>query len=204
MFRALASCSLSNLSAPAGTPITGLVPPLRAAWTRLTRILYRCGATPHTVTVAKALWQTTLSASAVSGATSVALAADNGAATPAGALAAGDWLCLELGNGTYYLAQASAVSTLTVALAALPAAAALGNKVWSFGAVDDHESSQTNLAANPLVGSQFVADAGRNEWGDPASGICCTLREEQPLMLHSDNPGVAGRFDLISAAYAAN
>lgn len=204
MYRALGSCSLSNLTSPAGSPITALVPPRLAAFTRLTRVVYRCGATAHMLTALKSLWQTTLSALAASGATSVVLTADNGAATPAGALAAGDWLCVELGNGTYYLAQVAAVSSLTCTVAALPAFAPAGAKVWCFGAVGDHASSQTNLTANPAVGSQFPAEAGLNEWSDPASGVCQSLREEMPLMLHSDNPTNQGRFLVVSASYTVN
>lgn len=205
MFRALGGHHASQLTATAGTAITCLIPPRRGAFTRLTRILYRCAGTAHTVTALKALWQTTLASAIAASGTSATLAADNGAGTSAGALASNDWIAIQLDDGNYFLSTLASLSTLTGTVSALPSAAAAGNKVFVFGVPGDHTSSQTTAKPNPVDGSQFLCTASiLNDWGDYASGICQTLSQEEPLMVHSNNATAAGTFELIAASHTMN
>lgn len=205
MFRALGGHHASNLTATAGTEITCLIPPKVRAYSRLTRVLYRCGSTAHTITAAKALASTTLSAAAAGSQAVINITADSGV-TPPGAIAAGDFVCVQLDSGQYHLGKVSSVSTLAITLTAnLPSAAAAGSKVWFLGAVGDHTSSQTANKPNPIKGSQFPCTASvLNDWGDYASGICQTLNQEEPLLVHSNNATAAGTFEQVSAAYTLN
>lgn len=153
----LLAFAFSNLTAAAGTAITALLPPSgtrRPGFTRLNRIMYRCAGTPHTITVMKAFGRTTLASAVAASGTSITLATDPGAGTPSGNLANGDWLCIELDDGSFFLSPLSSLSTLTMTVNSLPAAAAVGNRVWTFGVPGDHTSTQTNPRSQnaPLSG----------------------------------------------------
>lgn len=206
MFRALQGFGFSNLTATAGTAITALLPPRARAFTRLTKLLYRCGATAHTVTVLKTLGSTTLSAAAAGSQAVINLTADPGTGTPAGAIAANDFVCVQLDSGEFFLGKVSSVSTLAITLTAnLPSAAAAGNAVWFFGAPGDHTSSQTTTKPNPAVGSQYPATASiLNTWDDVASGLHQTLNQNEPLLVHSNNATAAGTFEQVTGSHTMN
>lgn len=205
MFRALGGHHASKLTATAGTAITGLIPPRRGAFTRLCRILFRPGATAHTVTMLKALGQTTLAVAAAASATSITISADPGTGSPSGNLANSDWICVELDDGSFFLSAISSLSTLTMTVGALPAAAAAGNRVWTFGVPGDHASSQTTAKPNPITGSSFLSTASvMNDWGDAGAGICQSLNQDEPMMVHSNNATNAGTIEQVSAAYTQN
>lgn len=206
MHRALGSCHLTGLTAAAGTAITGLIPPRRAAFTRLTRVQYRCGSTAHTLTFLKAFGKTVLAAGVAQSGTSITLAADPGAGTPSGNLANGDWVCVELDGGGFFLSPVSSLTGLTMTVNALPAAAKAGNRVWTFGVPGDHPAtSQTTLKPNPERGSALTCTASAlNDWSDVASGMCQSLEQDSPLMVHSNNATAAGTFEMAAASYTLN
>lgn len=205
MFKALGSHCESKLTATAGTPITALFPPRRGAFTRLIKMLYLAGATAHTLTVLKCLGKTTLSAAAASSATTVVLTADPGTGTPASGIATNDWIAVQLDDGTFFLAKATGVSTLTITVAALPAGAAAGNNVYFFGAPADHASSQTNPKVNNVVGSAFTCTASvLKDFSDVAAGLHMSLNQNEPIMVYSDNATAAGELQQATAVYTSN
>lgn len=204
MTAVLAGHTATQLTATAGTAITCLIPPRKRAFTRLTSVLYRCAGTAHTVSLMKAFSRTTLAAAAAASATTVVLSANPGTGTPAGAIANGDWIAIKLDDGSFFIATVT-VSGLSMTVAALPAAAAAGNDVFFFGVPGDHTSTQTNPKPNPIKGSQIVCTASvLNSWTDPAAGLCQSLEQYSPLMVHSNNATAAGTFELISAVYSSN
>lgn len=211
MFRALSSYAASKLTATASTAITCIIPPHRRGRTRLTRILYRCGSTAHTITVMKALGSTTLTAAVAASGTSITLAADPGTTTAAGAIANSDWIAIRLDDGSVFLTTISSLSTLTMTVNALPSAAAAGSKVWFFGVPGDHASSQTQSTvatispATILKGKLFLATVSvMNDWGDAGASIEQTLNIDEPLVVHSDNATAAGTFELVSGVHTTN
>jgi hypothetical protein len=200
MFRALGSFSFAGLTASAGTAITALLPPRQRAFTRLTRILYRCGGTAHAIVVLKSLAQVTLTANAASGQAVINISSDPG-------MAANKFVCVELADGTYHLGRVSSVSSLAVTLSAnLPAAASSGAKVWFFGLPGDHPvSSQTTTRPTPVLGHTVTCTASiLNAWEDYGSGIAQSNNQEEPLMVHSANGTAAGTFELISGCHTIN
>lgn len=210
MHRALGSFHAGGLTASAGTAITCLVPPHPRGYSRITRALYRPGATAHALVFMKAFGSALLAAAASASATEITLASDPGAAAntpdgvaaPSGTLATNDWLCIQLDNGSYFLAQAT-VSGLVCTVAALPAAAAAGNRVWTFGAVGDHPvSSQTTHKPNPIKGFTITTTASAmNDFGDAASGILQSLAPNMPLAVYSANGTNAAVLELLTASY---
>lgn len=206
MFRALGSFSFGKLTATADTAITALLPPRNRAFTRLTSMYYRAGATAHTLTALKAVGTTTLSSAAAGAQAVINLTADPGTGTGPGAIAANDFVCVELDSGEFFLGKVSSVAALAITLTAnLPSAAAAGKSVWFFGAPGDHVSSQTTVKPNPAVGSQFRGTASTLEkFEDFACGICQTLNQFEPLMVHSDNATAAGHFEQVSGCHTLN
>lgn len=206
MFRAFNSFQTGGLTAAAGTAITCLIPPYNAnSYTVLTRVMYRCAGTAHAIVYMKALGVTTLAADAAASATSVTLSADPGTGTPSGNIATGDWVCIQLNDGSYFLATVT-VSGLVMTVAALPAAASSGNKVWTFGVPGDHPvGTQTNPKPNAIKGYTITATVSvMNDWADYAAGLLRSLTKNSPLMLHSANGTAAGTFELVSAVHTNN
>lgn len=213
MYRALGSFNFGGLTASSGTAITCLIPPHPRGYSRLTRVQYRPGATAHALVFMKAFGSTTVTTAQVATDTTVILAADPGAAaqtpdgiaSPAGTLATNDWLCIQLDDGTYFLAQAT-VSSLTCTIAALPAAVSVGNRVWTFGATGDHPvSSQTTQKTRNTKGFTITTTASAmNEYGDYAAGILQSLAPNMPLMLYSANGTNAGVLEAVSGVYTTN
>lgn len=210
MHRAYGGFQFGGLTASSGTAITALVPPHPRGYSRITKALYRPGATAHALVFMKSFGSALLAAAAAGSATEITLASDPGAAAntplgvaaPSGALATNDYLCIQLDDGSYFLAIAT-VSGLVCTVAALPAAAAAGNRVWTFGAVGDHPvSSQTTHKPNPIKGFTITTTASvMNEFSDAGSGILQSLAPNMPLMVHSANGTNAGVLELLSGSY---
>lgn len=211
MHRALGGFQFGGLTATAGTAITALVPPHSRGYSRITKALYRPGATGHALVFLKSFGSAELTAAVAASGTSITLDRDPGGTTgtpdevaaPCGAIANGDWLCIELDDGSYFLTTLSSLSTLTMTVNALPSAAAAGNKVWTFGVPGDHPvSSQTAQKPNPIKGFTITTTASvMNEFSDTASGILQSLAPNMPLMVHSANGTNAGVLELLSGSY---
>lgn len=210
MFRALNSCQASGLTASANTAITALIPPRARAFSRVTHVMYRCGTTAHTITLLKSFLPTsgavsTLTATVAASGTSATVNADPSVGSPAGALANGDWVAIQLDSGEYFISTISGLASLTFTVNALPSQASAGNKVYAFGVPADHASSQTTQAPNPIKGSSILCTASvMNDWSDFASGLIQSLAQEMPLIVHSNNATAAGTFELVSGDHTIN
>jgi hypothetical protein len=205
MYRAVGTFYGSNLTAAAGTPITFMAPPSREGYTLLTAFIYKAAGTEHTVTVMRSLEATTLSASEAAAATVIDVTAAPGTGTPAGLIAANDWVVIQLDDGNFFLVKVSSVSANAITIAtALPSAAAASNAFWFFGAPGDHVSSQTTLKTNHAVGSQYKTGTSQTiTRADYAAGLLRSHAKHQPVVLYSDNATAAGQFEQITGAYVA-
>lgn len=202
MYRGNGTFNALCLESESGTPLAVLVPPKANHHARLTFLDYRDGGTRHTLRFMKALWRTKLSGTVAAAGTSATLLANAPSTAPSGDLAVGDWLCFQLGDGTYFLSRVKALSSLTVTVDPFPASAGSGLDVFCFGAPDDHEDDAANAAANPLVGSTAYSDPGEpSVFADAAAGILQTLQTGDPLMVYSDCDRSPGLVRLLSAVY---
>jgi hypothetical protein len=204
MYRAIGpGFHLGGHTSPPDTPITCLCPPYLRGHTRLTSLAYDTGGAQHTLTILKTLGTTTLSASAAANATSLTLTADPGTGTVAGAMAAVDYLCVQLDDDTFAVARIVAVSSLVVTISPmLPAAATSGNYVWFFGQPLDHAGNQTR--SSPTIGVRLLADSAPPMLIDHASGICASTNPYQPLLIHSDNIQTRGTIRAAAGCHTAN
>jgi hypothetical protein len=201
MFRALGNCPLASLTSAPGTPILAHVPPHRKGYSLLTKVLYRAAGTAHSVTVMKELDRTTLSAATAGGASVINLTDDPGTGTVAGAIAADDYVVVELDSGGAFACKVASVSSLAVTLSeVLPSAAAGGRTVWFLGAPEDHASEQQT--GQQTTGLSFDAPASElTDRGDAAAGLCSSPSIWSPLLVHSDNVAAAGQFEQVTAVY---
>lgn len=193
-----------KLSQTAGTAIVRSVYPYsrmgsgRLLRTRVTTLVYTAGATAHTLTVMRPFGQTTLTAAAASGQAVINIAADVQAPSAAGALAANDYVVLELSDGTFQTAIVSSVSTLAITLTAnLNAAMLSGAYVWVFGVAADHTGNTYALAANATTTLDETFNDRPTGWGFVES-----LRNYEPILFHSNNATDAGSIDQVSVSYA--
>lgn len=188
---------IGRTTATAGTRIRVLVPPDPNGYTRLTKVTYTAQGTAHTLTVARPLGKTTLTAYAAPGQAVVNLAADP---NPSGnAIAAGDILAIRETDGVTRLYTVSSVSTLAITLTAnLTVGAALGATVWSFGALGD---------THPLTGRPHDTLDGTasttTSYEDREGGVFATFTYDDPILLDSDNATAAGTFRQVSYSYTA-
>lgn len=204
MRKAVAGVHFGGLTATAATVITAFIPPRVGFFSLLTRILYRCAGTAHTISIQKSLNVTTLTSAAAASQAVINLAVDPGTGTVAGAIANTDYVLVQLDDGTFFLQKVASVASLAITLTTnLPATAAAGNKVWFFGAPGDQPaSSQTTQKRNPLLGYQILATVSvMNDWGDNASGICQSNNPNEPIMISSNNATAAGFFELVAGSH---
>ena len=201
MFRGVSASNYGGgATATAGTKVTVLIPPRRGAFTRLTKVAMRSGATAHSLVILKSLAApTTVSSNAAASQAVVNITADSGA-TPPGTIAAGDFCVVQLDNGSFWLGEVSSVSSLAITMtASLPAAAAAGNAVWFMGAVGDHPArSLTNLKVPPATGYTVVGTASvLNTWGDGTTCLEQSNGTYEPLVLVNANATNASIFEEV-------
>lgn len=190
------------LTQTAGTAIVRSVYPRknraggRNPKTRIGKVMYLAGATAHTLTVMRPLGTTTLSAAAAASQAVINITADAQAPSAAGALAANDYVILELADGTYQTGIVSSVSTLAVTLTAnLTAAAAAGAKVWMFGVAGDHTDTYdlTNGATTTLDSSLP---------GRKGLGFVSSRNAYEPIILSINNATNQGFLLMTNGGYA--
>lgn len=188
----------------AGTKITRLVEPCRAAYTTLTYLEAIVDATAHILTVMRPLGSTTLSAAAATGQAVVNITANPGNYTGYGTadnnIATSDFCAVECDDGLIHHGTIT-LSTLEVTFAGnLPCAASAGNRFWMFG---------TETDVNPFDGLAHprftLAASGRTTFGDAPgdtlAGWIGSFRREEPLLLVIDNGTNATTLERVTAAY---
>lgn len=210
------SLSFGGRTAAAGTAYVGLLYPKLQAFTRLTKFVYRCGATAHTLSFMKALGVTAGTVARVATDTTVTLAADPGTGTLSGALAVSDYLCIELDDGRYFAPRITGLAGLVATIAALPAAVSVGRPIWTFGAPGDQifSTSTQEMTSGMTIpsggqsqncGFQATTTASvDNAYEDPAGGLFCSNNVYEPLLIHSTNLTNAGTMLYVSGVHTTN
>lgn len=183
----------ANLTQTAGTVISQLVKSKGNLKTWIALLKYKVGTTAHTLTVMKAQGPyVTLTADAASGQAVVALSADPGTGTTAGAIAANDNVVLQQDDGSQLMTTVSSVSGLNITLATnLTAKASKGSKFWFYGlTTDGHPQYVTGTSDTETFGS----DAS-------VCGVSGSDRGGEPLIVQSNNATAAGTFVQIQGVY---
>lgn len=209
---ALGSAVLPETTQIADTIITQLVPPLKGAFTGITRLAYTNQGTAHVLTIMRPLNWTTFSADAASGQAVVNVVVNPGAyatswkygrpgATPSVAdnlVAANDWVVYELPDGNYVLDTVASISGLAITLTTnVPTGGVKnGGRLWCFGVTTDL-NPQTTVAHTqfPLPVSATTVFANKNDV------FYRSLNKYDPLILHSDNATAAGTLRRTNVMY---
>lgn len=199
-----------RLTQTAGTKIVRCCEPDQKGYTTLTYLENKVAATAHILTVMKPLGYTTIAAAnAVTGSdTTWVLTADPGDYTGwcigDNAIAANDWLVLELDDGTMLVDTVSSVSSLTMTMttgtSSVQTAAAL-NRVFFFGIETD---------TNPFDGlahARYTMEASGTRIfgdmpGDSIAGFFGSNRRSEPILLVVDNGTNASTLERVCVAYS--
>lgn len=201
----------------ADTVITRLIPPVRRAFTRLTGVHYRAGGTAHTLTVMRPLNKTTLTAAAAAAQAVINIAADpgdypTGSRVADNAIAANDYVVIELADGTHHIGVVSSVASLAITLTAnLPTGgAASGATVWFFGIITDLNPCD-GLAHPQFTLTASTATVLGDQPGEAVAGIVGTVPhpstfsgmngKNMPMILHSGNATAQGWIESCTVAY---
>lgn len=185
----------TNLTATAGTVISALMQARSYLKSWIAEIQYTAGTTAHTITIMKPQGlPVKLTAAAASGQSVIALSALPTVASSGRALAANDTVVLQQPDNSQVIGVVSSVSGLNVTLNAnLANALNSGAKVWFYGlATDGHAQVSAPASATTKFGSDttFVGVAGAD-------------RENEPIIVQSNNATAAGTFVQINGVYLA-
>ena len=200
--------------------------------THVTRLDYTTGAAGHQIGLLRPYNFTTTTAPAASGAGTLVLAADPGlysanykfpvgggltapAGVPDSGLAAGDYLAVQLTDGSWFYSKVTSwnAGTLTVTLTtSLPAVTgggvATGAVVFFFAL---HTTSNVPDRLDPMTGqvnpvwdtTPVTTGVSRESFLGPACGLVPTPFPGAPLLFWSNNLTAAGVLGLISGIYAS-
>lgn len=182
-------------TANAGTAIVSYASAKAGAYTNVLKFSYTNSTTAHTGTLMKDASGTTLSSAA---AASQAVVNVTAALTDGGgnAIASGDYVAVQLDNGTWHVTTFSSAATLAYTLGAnLPAAASAGNKIFCYGVIGDayHDLGDYALAASATT----VVPSG------DVTG--CVMRGRSlgaPVIFYDGNATAAGTLDYIMWGYS--
>ena len=207
----------ASTTATAGTRFQRLIPPKgKNRRTKITKLQYRSGSTAQTLTAMTPLAKTTAYATAAASATSLLLTRDpgsyaanaiaDGLPVPSVAdnlIATNDWLVYQTADGNFYAVKITGASTssgvVTCTVGALQAGGVkVGAPVWFFGIITD-TNPQTG-EAHPLF---LPPTSATTAYGDGASALVQTARENEPILLDSDNATAQSWLDYVSGVYSA-
>lgn len=189
----------------AGTVIRYLVPPDSRGFTRITKLVYTCGSTAHTVTCLRPLGKTTVAAAAASGQTDFVLTANPGTTAAYGGIsngiAANDLVAIRTASdGITRLYTVSSVSTLTVTLSGnLTVALAADDDVWFFGITTDTDGRTG--AAHPAL---LPPASATTSYEDREGGVVASMAKDEPILVNSNNATNAGTLAQVSYCYSVN
>lgn len=193
-----------RLTQSAGTAIVRTIAPKkqraggRQTWrTRIVAIRYTAGLTAHTLTIMRPLGTTTLTAAAAASATVINIAADAQAPSAGGALAANDYLVLELSDGTFQTVTVSSVASLAITIGtALTASMLSGAKVWCMGIATDHNDTYALGASAVTILDGYQLTGRRN------IGLVASQFRYEPIIVYVDNITNAGVLEQVSGFWA--
>jgi len=189
---ARASRNFGRTTQNAGTVIRILTDSLRKLVAKITSLSYTAGATAHTLTFFKAFGVTKLTAAALASQAVIKLAADPGAGTAAGALAANDKLVIEKPDGTLHYAVVQSLSGLDVTLTAnVPTGGFAANaRVWNYGVSGDGNAPTLNAPSGATT-----------PYTDTLAGVMGGGMPGAPIIVESDNATNQGYIERMSVAY---
>lgn len=190
-----ASGGRGQLTASSGTAIVAYAPGKAGAFCNVVKFASTAGATAHTGTLMRDASGTTLTAAAAASQAVINVAA---ALTDGGgnAIASGDYVAVELNDGSWHVTTFSSASTLAYTLGVnLPVAAAAGNKVFCYGVIADafHDNQDHTLTAN----AQVVFPSG-----DVTGSICCGRTAGAPILFYNANATNASTLNYLMWAYS--
>jgi hypothetical protein len=204
-------------TAAAGTRIRYLIPPdpKRVGKTKVTLARYISAGTPHTLTFARPIGRTTVSAVAAAGQAVVNITADPGVTTGltdpfngavigpnTNAIAANDLVAIRETDGVTRFYTVQSVSTLAITLTGnLVKGCAAGDAFWNFGIVGDTDprTGSAHPALLPPVSATTTYQGGSND-----GAVLGTIGTDEPILVDSGNAAAAGTIDQLSWAYAIN
>ena len=133
-FTGVSEFGTGGITAPANTPIVVGIPPRSNVRLRLTQLVYWTGGTTHAVALMKSLGHSQTTQTQNQGDTSLTLLADPSAGDPRGPMAAGDWICVQCTDGSFFFAKLTGVNGLILTLATgLPVSVGNPATVWWLG-----------------------------------------------------------------------
>lgn len=202
-----------RLTQNAGTVITRLVEPKPGLFTRIDKLAITVSTTQHLLTIMRPLNKTTLSAAAAASQAVVALTADPGD-YPAtmqqadNAIAASDYVVVQLSDGTFFVTTVSSVSSLNITLAAnLPIAANSGASFWFYGIITDTNPNDVLAHARftlPVSGTTVLGNGDGQGWYSSVRGsplLPLVTGKFEPLILQIDNGTAASVFEYCKVVY---
>lgn len=184
-------------TATADTAIVSYARGKRGYFTHLLKWASTAGGTAHTGTWMRDASGTTLSAAA---AASQAVVNVTAALTDGGgnAIAANDYVAVELNNGDWHVTTFSSAATLAYTLGVnLPVAAAAGNLIFCYGVIGDafHDNYDTVLTAS----AQVVVPSG-----DVTGTVYRSRSAGAPLVFYNANATAASTLNYVMWGYSKN
>lgn len=180
-----------SLTQAADTAITRLVPPRAGARAMIASWCYRSAGTAHVLTFMPVVMEKKVTVEAAVGATTVTV--DSAPTSYDGSIwAAGDWVSIEHDDGTWGEYLISGVSGLVATINALTAGVEVGSRFCFHGAATDHTSRRVTTVAS----TEHVFT------GDGVRGVACTAaKDNEPILVHSNNATAAGILRWLGFAY---
>jgi len=153
-----------------------------------------CGATATTVTFMQALGETTTTAAVASNATTGFIGTAE-FQTSDNAIATGDYIAIELDDGTYQYTTVATGSYDDFSIsAALTDTVAAGNKVWGFGLYSDSQATGGHI--------RYYLTASTSHTEDLDGGIFYGAAKGYPMKAwHANDAAAAGSVDWITVEY---
>jgi len=189
----------------AGTVIEEIVPPKENMIARITGIIYEAAATAHTLTVMRAVANTSCSKYSASGQTVLNVLQPDAMKDSAGAdeaLAANDFVVYQTEDGTYGASKVSSVSGNAITMTAnLAGTVDEGGTIWLMGEL----ARTTHVAMNAKASTVNILEGLAIQAGLPQQASPKNIRDgaNDPLLIQSDNATNAGFLRSISGVYAA-
>lgn len=200
------SFTASAATAAAGTAVTILIPGKTNLITRVMSLVFTSGSTAHTIVLARAIGETTLTASAAASQAVINVTSASPAYDTSGvaeALAASDLVAIENSLGQVVLHTVSSVASLAVTLSAnLAVSCNAGAKVWAFYEIG-RAVHRTITPKVSVVTSYGGSDAGvvssvihpnEDKYNDGQG-------RGRPILIYNANATAASVFDHVAAGY---
>ena len=211
---------IGRLTETADTVINALVPANRLGRAFIAALLYLCGSTAHTLTFLRALGRTKFTTATAAAGTVIYMVRNPGPdgtgntgtvtnngypqGVTANLLAANDLVVIRETDGVSRVYTVSSVSTtnpLAVTLTGgLTAGVDVNSDMWMLGITTD--TDPTVGRAHPTrLAVVSVNNMYPGAVGAAACGVCASHRNDEPILVQSNNATAAGAFNSVDYAY---